>query len=82
MTEMECFSIESCIRGYQVCKGIWEADIAEELPYRRGNGEVRVSLYRLVSPLVVLITARRAACARGPCGSRALSTGHRYYREL
>ena len=40
---MEPFSIESCTRGYQVYKGIWEASIGEE-PHRHGNGEVRASL--------------------------------------
>ena len=42
--ELERFSIESCMRGYQVCKGIWEASIGE-LPYHRGNREVRASLF-------------------------------------
>ena len=32
---LERFNIESCKRGYQVCKGMWEASI---VPYRRGNG--------------------------------------------
>ena len=82
MTEMERFSIESCVKGYQVYKGIWEASIGEELPYRRVNGEVRASPFRLISPQLSSITASTAACDRGPCGSRALSTGHRYYREL
>ena len=50
--------------------------------YCHGNGEVQASLFNLISPLVFSITARRAACDREPCGSRALSTGHRYYREL
>ena len=54
------------MRGYQVCKGIWEANIGEELPYHRGNGEVRASLFRLISPLFFSITARREACDRGP----------------
>ena len=27
-----------------------------ELPYRRGNGEVRTSLFRLISPLLFSIT--------------------------
>ena len=49
MTEMERFSIKLSIRGYQVNKGIWEASIGEELPYRRSNGEVRTSLFRLIS---------------------------------
>ena len=33
------------MRGYQVCKGIWEASFGEELPYRRDNGKVRASLF-------------------------------------
>ena len=68
------------MRGYQVCKGIWEASFGEELPYHRDNGEVRASLFGLISPL--LFQSQHAACDRGSCGSRALSTGHRYYREL
>ena len=46
--ELERFSIELCMRGYQVCKGIWEASFGEELPYRRDNGEVRASLFGLI----------------------------------
>ena len=57
LNKLERFSIESCMRGYQVCKGIWEASIAEELPYRCGNGEVRASLFRLISPRFYSITA-------------------------
>ena len=55
--ELERFSIELCMKGYQVCKGISEASIGEELPYRRGNGEVRASLFHLISPLLFSITA-------------------------
>ena len=44
--ELERFGIESRMRGYQVSKGIWEASIGEELPYCRGNGEVRASLFK------------------------------------
>ena len=33
------------MRGYQVYKGIWKASSGEELPYRRGSGEVRASLF-------------------------------------
>ena len=38
-------SIESRARGYQVYKGILEANSGEELPYRHGSGEVRASLF-------------------------------------
>ena len=78
MIEMEHFSIDSCMRDYQVYKGVWEASSGEELPYRGGSGEVLASLFRLILPLLSSI----APCDRGPCRSSALSTGHKYYREL
>ena len=66
MTEMEHFSIESCVRGYQVYEGIWEASSGEELQYRHSNGVVRASLYRLILPLLSSITAEGRLVTEDP----------------
>ena len=37
---MERFSIDSCVRGYHIYSGIWEASVGEQLPceLEDGNG--------------------------------------------
>ena len=52
------------------------ASVGEELQHCSGKGKIQVS-FSLLPPLASSITARGTACDRGPCGSRALSIGHR-----
>ena len=66
------FSIESCVRGYQVYKDIWEASVGEKLHATALAVKERYKPRFLLSPLLSsLITAREMACDRGP-----IDTGH------
>ena len=64
LEKMERFSVESCVRGYHVCKDIWEASVGEEL-----HRFFVVASAFFSSLFASIVTARGTACDRGHCGS-------------
>ena len=74
---MECFSIELCVRGYHTYKEIWKVNVGEQLPCQCENGNcadqfVQVVFERYWPQFIVHVSVFNPLFTSSPTHARQL----------